>query len=270
MNKKRLDVLIVENGIIESRAQANRLIMAGQVRVNGQVVLKPSSVFPDQVEITVDHGPKYVSRGGNKLEAALKAFDLTELNGFICADVGASTGGFTDCLLSFGAGKVYAIDVGHGVLHWKLRNDERVVSMEKTNVRFLDTLEERVELISIDVSFLSVQMVLPVIKKWFKPGGGVAVVLIKPQFEAGKAEAARGKGVIRGAEIHRRVLNEVLETSIQEGFEVRDIIVSPLKGPKGNIEFLAHLNYPRKRFADISTLIDRVINDSQMGEIPLR
>jgi 23S rRNA (cytidine1920-2'-O)/16S rRNA (cytidine1409-2'-O)-methyltransferase len=263
MDKKRLDVLIVEKGLIESRAQAQRVIMAGQVRVKGQVVLKPSLAFSDLDEITVDHGPKFVSRGGEKLEAALIAFNLKELHDFICADVGASTGGFTDCLLVHGARRVYAIDVGHGVLHWKLRNDERVVSMEKTNVRFLDRLEEMVDLVSIDVSFISVQTVLTVIKKWFKQAGGTAVVLIKPQFEAGKAEAARGKGVIRGAEIHRRVIKEVLETAVQEGFEVVNIIVSPLKGPKGNIEFLAHLTYPCKQFGDISPLIDKAIDDSQ-------
>src|SRR5512146_752777 len=166
MPKVRLDVLLVERGLAESRAKAQALIMAGQVRVADQVTLKPATAVDSQSRLTVDSGPRFVSRGGEKLEAALEAFGIN-VNGFICADVGASTGGFTDCLLQRGAAKVYAIDVGKGILHWRLRNDPRVVVMEKTNARFVERLPEPVSLVTVDASFISLRILLPVIKAWY-------------------------------------------------------------------------------------------------------
>src|SRR6266540_6258135 len=168
MPKVRLDVLLTERGLAESRAKAQALIMAGQVRINGQVALKPATLIDRESALTVHSGPRFVSRGGEKLDAALSAFDI-DLTTRICADVGASTGGFTDCMLQRGAAKVYAIDVGKGILHWKLRNDPRVVVMEETNARFVEALPEDVSLVTVDASFISLKILLPVIKKWFFP-----------------------------------------------------------------------------------------------------
>jgi len=248
MPKVRLDVLLVERGLAESRAKAQAMIMAGQVRVAGQTTLKPATAIPADSTVTVDSGPRFVSRGGEKLDAALEAFNL-DISGLTCADVGSSTGGFTDCLLQRGAARVYAIDVGKGILHWKLRNDPRVVVMESTNARFVESLPERVVFVTIDASFISLKILLPVVKKWIPPsppaplpgGEGGIVALIKPQFEAGKKDVARGDGVIRDPEIHRQVLMDVLGFARQEGFSVRGLIKSPLLGPKGNAEFLAWL-----------------------------
>ena len=240
MQKVRLDVLMTERGLADSRSQAQRLVMAGQVRVNGQVALKPADRFSSEVEIQVDRGPRYVSRGGEKLEAALEAFQLTELGGMVCVDVGASTGGFTDCLLQHGAGKVYAVDVGYGELHWKLRNDPRVVVMERTNARYVEGFPEPIALVTIDASFISLRILLPATGKWLSEGGEV-VALIKPQFEAGRQEVNRGDGVIQDPLIHRRVLAEVLGYAREDRFAIKGLIRSPLKGPKGNTEFLAHL-----------------------------
>jgi 23S rRNA (cytidine1920-2'-O)/16S rRNA (cytidine1409-2'-O)-methyltransferase len=257
MKKERVDVLLVKRGLADSRSQAQRLVMAGQVRADGQVVPKPSTTLAAGVPLEVDAGPRFVSRGGEKLEAALLAFQL-DISGKVCADVGASTGGFTDCLLKYGASKVYAIDVGHGVLHWKLRQNPRVVVMENTNARYLDSLPEDIDIATVDASFISLKILLPVMIRWFSPSpaqiaglespdsdaGGNVVVLIKPQFEAGRREASRGEGVIRDPEIHRRVLNEVLQFAKELGFGVRNLIRSPVLGAKGNVEFLAHLIYP--------------------------
>jgi 23S rRNA (cytidine1920-2'-O)/16S rRNA (cytidine1409-2'-O)-methyltransferase len=259
MPKVRLDVLMVERGLAESRAKAQALIMAGQVRVADQVALKPATAVPADATLTVDAGPRFVSRGGEKLEGALKAFAL-DVSGFICADVGASTGGFTDCLLQHGAAKVYAIDVGKGILHWKLRNDSRVVVMEEINARFVESLPERIDLATVDASFISLKVLLPVVRKWFLPsplrpstltgtrpsgrgdgGEGNIIALIKPQFEAGKREVSRGDGVIRDPGIHRRVLLEILNYAKNEGFGLRGLVKSPLLGPKGNAEFLVWL-----------------------------
>src|SRR5512132_863667 len=247
MPKVRLDVLLVERGLAESRAKAQALIMAGQVRVAGQTTLKPATAIPSDSVLTVDSGPRFVSRGGEKLDAALEAFAI-DVTGLICADVGASTGGFTDCLLQHGAAKVYAIDVGKGILHWKLRNDARVVVMEDTNARFVETLPEAVSLVSVDASFISLRVLLPVIRKWFPAAESAAgdgacdvIALVKPQFEAGRQEAARGDGVIRDPFIHRQVLLGVLTFAEGHGFRVRGLIRSPLVGPKGNVEFLAWL-----------------------------
>ncbi|HLE89900.1 MAG TPA: TlyA family RNA methyltransferase, partial [Anaerolineales bacterium] len=232
MPKVRLDVLLVERRLAESRAKAQAMIMAGQGRVAGQVSLKPATAIPADSLLTVDSGPRFVSRGGEKLDAALEAFDI-DVTGFVCADVGASTGGFTDCLLRRGAVKVYAIDVGKGILHWKLRNDPRVVVMEETNARFVESLPEQVSLLTIDASFISLKILLPVIKKWLFPLASFSnegktkeersdvIALIKPQFEAGRKDVSRGDGVIRDPEIHKQVLLDVLGFAQKEGFQIR-------------------------------------------------
>ena len=255
MEKSRLDILMLEKGLVESRAVAQRLIMAGEVRVNGQVVLKASSKFEPHVEVSINQPPRFVSRGGEKLLAALEAFQRTELAGKVCADVGSSTGGFTDCLLQHGAARVYAIDVGYGIMHWKLRNDPRVVMMERTNARNVSGFPEPISLVTIDASFISLRIILPVVKAWFGSGAGEVIALIKPQFEAGKADAARGDGVIRDPEIHRSVLERVLRFAQDEGFEIAGLIRSPLLGPKGNTEFLVHLFLPGKGQHDINEFI---------------
>jgi len=257
MPKVRLDLLVVERGLAESRAKAQALIMTGQVRVNDQVALKPATSVDSASRVDVERGPRFVSRGGEKLDAAIEVFGL-DLNGRVCADVGASTGGFTDCMLQRGAAKIYTIDVGKGILHWKLRNDPRVVVMESTNARFVESLPERISLTTIDASFISLKILLPVVKRWFpsppsplpilgegQRGEGV-IALIKPQFEAGKKDAARGDGVIRDPDIHQQVLRDVLTFAHAEGFAVRGLIRSPLLGPKGNTEFLTWLTYPAK------------------------
>ena len=238
--KTRLDILLAERGLVESRSLAQKLVMAGKVRVDGQVVLKPGSQVDLQADLQVESGPPFVSRGGEKLQAALKAFPVV-VAGRVCADVGASTGGFTDCLLQAGASKVYAIDVGYGILHWKLRSDPRVVSMERTNARYVQSLPEPVSLVTIDASFISLKVLLPVVRNWFAPLYGEVIALIKPQFEAGREEANRGEGVIRDPKVHKQVVKEILEFARTESYSVKGVIQSPLKGPKGNIEFLVYL-----------------------------
>jgi 23S rRNA (cytidine1920-2'-O)/16S rRNA (cytidine1409-2'-O)-methyltransferase len=259
MPKVRLDVLLVERGLAESRAKAQAMIMAGQVRVADQVTLKPATAIPADSVLTIDSGPRFVSRGGEKLDAALEAFGI-DVTSLICADVGASTGGFTDCLLQRRAAKVYAIDVGKGILHWKLRNDPRVVVMEETNARFVESLPEQVSLVTVDASFISLKILLPVIRKWLFPLSSFlnegktkeersdVIALIKPQFEAGKKDVSRGDGVVRDPEIHRQVLLDVLGFAQKEGFRVRGLIRSPLLGPKGNVEFLIWLDQVRIKF----------------------
>ena len=256
MSKTRLDLLLVERGLAESRAKAQALIMAGQVRVQGQVVIKPATLIDPSAQLELERGPRFVSRGGEKLVAALDAFNL-DLNGAICADVGASTGGFTDCLLQHGAAKVYAIDVGKGILHWKLRNDSRVIVMEETNARYIESLPEQVSLVTVDASFISLKILLPVVRKWLPFPGmeeGVdvksdIVALIKPQFEAGKKDVSRGDGVIRDPEIHRQVLLDVLTYAESQGLGLQGLIKSPLLGPKGNAEFLTWLSLARASLA---------------------
>ncbi len=251
----RVDVLLTERGLADSRSLAQRLVMAGQVRVNGQVVDKPSLQVSEDADVQVDRGPKYVSRGGEKLEGALTAFGLSDLRDPVCADVGASTGGFTDCLLQHGAAKVFAIDVGYGVLHWKLRMDPRVVSMERTNARHLASLPEPVDLVTIDASFISLKIILPVVKNWFRPDAGRVVALIKPQFEAGREESARGEGVIRDAAVHNRVLMDVLTFAEGQDYQVKGLIRSPLLGPKGNTEFLVDLQRPFTGASDLEQMV---------------
>jgi 23S rRNA (cytidine1920-2'-O)/16S rRNA (cytidine1409-2'-O)-methyltransferase len=263
--KIRLDVLLVERGLVESRALAQRMVMAGQVRVNGQVAAKPAAAVLDDVEIEIERSAPFVSRGGEKLQAALLEFGLA-VDGLVCADVGASTGGFTDCLLQNGAAKVYAIDVGQGILHWKLRQDVRVVVMEKTNARFLDRLPEAVDLVTVDASFISLKLLLPVVKGWLRsvqpgsaPLNGTVVPLVKPQFEAGRSQVSRGHGVIRDETVHRQVLLDVLNFAQEEGYSIRGLMQSPLFGPKGNMEFLAWLEYPVGTSLPVETLIDETL-----------
>lgn len=261
MTKKRLDVLLVERGLAESRAQAQAVILAGQVRVNGQVVDKAAALFEETVPLAVDGRPRFVSRGGEKLLAALETFGISP-QGRVCADVGASTGGFTDCLLQHGAAKVYAIDVGKGILHWKLRNDPRVVVMEQTNARYVEALPEPMQMVVCDASFISLKILLPVIKRWLAnplTGPVDVVTLIKPQFEAGRREAARGEGVIRDPAAHRRILQDVLTFAVETGFGLRGLAKSPLRGPKGNVEFLAWLDLHPNR-AIISALIEKAMD----------
>lgn len=230
----------MERGLAESRAKAHALVMAGQVRVNDQVALKPATAIDTKSTLTVDHGPRFVSRGGEKLDAALEIFAI-DLKGLVCADVGASTGGFTDCMLQRGAAKVYAIDVGKGILHWKLRNYSRVVVMEETNARHVESLPEKVSFVTVDASFISLKILLPVTKKWLADNAQL-LCLIKPQFEAGRKDVSRGDGVIRDPEIHRQVLLDVLSFGKNEGFGLLGLIKSPLLGPKGNAEFLVWLD----------------------------
>lgn len=267
MAKKRIDLKLVEMGLAESRSLAQRLVMAGKVRINGQVVMKSSQNVPDGAAVTLDSGPQFVSRGGHKLAAAMEAFTLS-VQDSVCADVGASTGGFTDCLLQNGAAKVYAIDVGHGILAWSLRNDERVVVMEKTNARYVETLAEPVSFVVIDASFISLKILLPVVKGWFDNNQGQVVALIKPQFEAGRKEVSKGKGVIRDPEIHRRVVREILAFTQTEGYGVKGLARSPVLGPKGNVEFLVWLGLGTQPMnADqLEALCDAAIPDSVPNE----
>jgi 23S rRNA (cytidine1920-2'-O)/16S rRNA (cytidine1409-2'-O)-methyltransferase len=261
MPKVRLDVLLVERGLAESRAKAQALIMAGQVRIADQVALKPATAVDSKAMLTVDTGPRFVSRGGEKLDAALEAFAI-DVKGFVCADVGSSTGGFTDCLLQRGAIKVYAIDVGKGILHWKLRNDKRVVVMEETNARYVDSLPEQIDFATVDASFISLKILLPIIGKWKVES---VIALIKPQFEAGKKDVARGDGVIRDPEIHKSVLIDVLNFAQQEGFSIRGLIKSPLLGPKGNVEFLVWLKQApvEERSVELNPMVENVLETSQ-------
>jgi 23S rRNA (cytidine1920-2'-O)/16S rRNA (cytidine1409-2'-O)-methyltransferase len=247
MARSRLDIELVNRGLIPSREKAKVAVLAGKVMVNGQKAAKPSDWVRPEDELSLSEPEKYVSRGGFKLEHAIHSFGIKLSESTVALDIGASTGGFTDCLLQEGAGKVYAIDVGQGQLAWKLRQDERVVVMERLNARFLDRshFDEQfrgADIIVVDCSFISLRLILPPIIPFLKPGGRI-VALIKPQFEAGKGEVARGKGVISNPEIHQRVLVELEEfcktlPSIRWG----QVVQSPLLGPAGNKEFLVYLD----------------------------
>ena len=241
-HKERLDVLLVSLGLAESRAKAQATIMAGEVYVNGQKADKSGMEvdITSNIEVRGSACP-YVSRGGLKLEKALKNFGV-DPTGYVCSDSGASTGGFTDCLLQQGASKVFAIDVGYGQLAWKIRNDPRVVVMERTNIRYVtpEDLGEMLDLSVIDVSFISLGLVLPVVKTLLKPTGQV-LCLIKPQFEAGKEKDGK-KGVVRDPAVHEEVLQNFISLAKSLDFTIRNLTFSPVKGPEGNIEFLAHLS----------------------------
>ena len=240
--KKRLDVLLTERGHADTRTKAQAIIMSGLVYVDGQKADKPGISYEETVDIEVRSGGcPYVSRGGMKLEKALRDFGVKP-EGYVCSDSGASTGGFTDCLLQQGAKKVFAIDVGYGQLDWKIRSDPRVVVMERTNVRYVtpEQLGEPLDLSVIDVSFISLRIVLPAIKALLKPGCGQVLCLIKPQFEAGREKVGK-KGVVREPETHKEVLDNFVSLAGELGFTIKGLTFSPVKGPEGNIEFLSHL-----------------------------
>lgn len=239
--KKRLDVLLTERGLQESRQRAQAVIMSGEVFVNGQRVDKPGTAVAEDAQIEVRGGTlAYVSRGGLKLEKAMAAFPI-DLNGAVCADIGASTGGFTDCMLQNGAEKVYAVDVGYGQLAWSLRSDPRVVTMERTNARSLtpEMFPEPMDMAVMDLSFISVRLVLPAVRELLRPGAP-AVCLIKPQFEAGREDVGK-KGVVRDSAVHERVLREFLDFAPGAGYTVMGLDFSPVRGTEGNIEYLAYL-----------------------------
>ena len=241
MKKERLDVLLVKKGLASSREKAKAIIMSGIVFVDGQREDKAGSTFDEKQEIIVKGKTlKYVSRGGLKLEKAMKNFDIV-LKDKVCMDVGASTGGFTDCMLQNGAVKVYSVDVGHGQLDWKLRNDERVVCMERTNMRYMteDDIDEKASFVSIDVSFISLTKILPAVYRILNTGGEV-VALIKPQFEAGREKVGK-KGVVRDPAVHLEVLENFLRHAKENSFTVLGITYSPIRGPERNIEYLGYL-----------------------------
>ncbi len=236
--KQRLDILLVERNLAPSRSKAAAMIMAAEVRVDGRLIDKPGTRLRADAAIQLKEKPRYVGRGGIKLEAALEAFALQPA-GKICADVGASTGGFTDCLLQRGAARVYAIDVGSGILHFRLRQDERVCVLENTNARHLPALPEQPALVVADVSFISLRLILPAIRRWLGAAADV-VTLVKPQFEAGRADVGKG-GIVRDRAIHRRVLAEIVKSAEAQGFGAVDVMRSPIKGAKGNEEYLLWL-----------------------------
>lgn len=262
--KERLDVLLVNRRLADSREKAKAIIMSGVVYVNGQKEDKAGQTFDVASEIEIKGSTlKYASRGGLKLEKAMEVFPIV-LDGCVCMDVGASTGGFTDCMLQNGAVKVYAVDVGHGQLAWKLRQDGRVVVMEKTNIRYVtpDNIDDLIDFASIDVSFISLTKVLGPVRSLLK-GGGEVVCLIKPQFEAGREKVGK-KGVVREKSVHCEVIDAVLSFAASVGFDVLGLDFSPIKGPEGNIEYLAHLKKTDSdtgAFAD-GIIIDNVVEDS--------
>ena len=266
--KERVDVLLVKNGLVESREKAKAIIMSGIVYVDGQKEDKAGTTFEETAKLEVRGATlRYVSRGGLKLEKAMTHFGV-ELSGKVCMDVGASTGGFTDCMLQNGAVKVYAVDVGHGQLAWKLRNDPRVVCMEKTNIRYVtpEDIEEPVEFASIDVSFISLTKVLGPVKELLTENGQI-VCLIKPQFEAGREKVGK-KGVVREKSTHLEVIEMVISFAVSIGFEVMNLEYSPIKGPEGNIEYLLHLQNHRagEHFENVSVNPSAVV-EAAHGEL---
>lgn len=268
--KERLDVLLVKRGMAESREKAKAVIMSGIVYVDGEKEDKAGTTFAETAEIEVRGNTlRYVSRGGLKLEKAMTHFGVT-LEGKVCMDVGSSTGGFTDCMLQNGAVKVYAVDVGHGQLAWKLREDSRVVCMEKTNIRYVtpEDIEDRIEFSSIDVSFISLTKVLGPVKNLLTDDGEI-VCLIKPQFEAGREKVGK-KGVVREKSVHLEVIEAVISHAVSIGFEVLHLEYSPIKGPEGNIEYLLHLKKPGLREASPALTVDpeKTVNEAHanLGE----
>ena len=257
---ERLDVELVNRGLVESRERAKAYIMEGVVYVDGQKALKAGDKVKNGMQIEVRGTPiPYVSRGGLKLEKAISAFSL-DLTGLVCVDVGASTGGFTDCMLQNGAKKVYAIDVGYGQLAWKLRTDDRVINIERTNIRYLDIalLQDPIDFSSIDVAFISLKLVLPVVFSFLREGGRL-VALVKPQFEAGREEVGK-KGVVRDAAVHRNVIQKTIDTALELGFSVLQLDASPIRGPEGNLEFLLLLEKRSQITCDVTgQTIDQVV-----------
>ncbi len=254
--KLRLDKLLVERQLAHTRNKAAAMIMAAEVRVDGRMVDKPGAQVPASAEITLKDKPRFVGRGGYKLEAALQAFPLL-VRGKTCADVGASTGGFTDCLLQHGAARVHAIDVGSGIIDYRLRQDKRVRLREKCNARYLQSLGEPVNLAVIDVSFISLRLILPAVMRWLRADAEI-IALVKPQFEAGKGAVGKG-GIVRDAAVHRRVLRELLSFASSIGLSPSGLIRSPITGAKGNVEFLLWLRMgARGASADFAATIDEL------------
>lgn len=270
--KKRLDCLLFEKGFAQSRERAKILIMEGLVYVNHQKYDKPGESVPVDAEIEVrGKGLAYVSRGGLKLEKAMQQFPIS-LEGKTTMDIGASTGGFTDCMLQNGAVRVYAVDVGYGQLAWKLRSDSRVVNLERTNIRYLtaEQVPEQVDFFSVDVSFISLSLVLPAARPFLKEGGE-AVCLIKPQFEAGREKVGK-KGVVRDRAVHREVIEKVVQLALTEGYSPMGLTYSPVKGPEGNIEYLLYLRREETpqmgQLPDIGALVDESHSVLNGGETP--
>lgn len=260
--KERLDVLLFSRGLADSREKAKAIIMSGNVFINGEREDKAGSTFDDKVEIIVKGNTlKYVSRGGLKLEKAMDNFGVSVV-GKICMDVGSSTGGFTDCMLQNGAVKVYAVDVGHGQLEWKLRQDERVVCMEKTNIRYVlpDDIEDKIKFSSIDVSFISLTKVLLPVKNLLTEDGQI-VCLIKPQFEAGREKVGK-KGVVREKSVHIEVIEKVIKYATSIGFEILNLEFSPIKGPEGNIEYLLYIQNHTENllYEEINVDVNIIVN----------
>lgn len=255
-DKERLDKLLVDRGLVETRTRARAHIMAGEVTVNGTRVDKAGTEVPRDARVELAAPMPYVSRGGYKLAGALEQFGLS-VTGSVAADVGACTGGFTDVLLQRGAARIYAIDVGQGQLDWKLRQDERVIVMERTNARYVDALAEAIDVAVIDVSFISLKLILPAVRKWLKPDGDV-IALIKPQFEAGPEAVGKG-GIVRDPAVHRTVLNDLLGWATAEGWSVRGLLRSSIQGADGNVEYLAWLG-PDGPSGDTAALIDAVLS----------
>jgi 23S rRNA (cytidine1920-2'-O)/16S rRNA (cytidine1409-2'-O)-methyltransferase len=258
--RDRLDKLLVERGLVESRSRGQILIMAGEVRVDGVTAVKPGRLVSVKADIELVAPMPFVSRGGLKLEAAITAYSIN-LEGRTCADVGACTGGFTDVLLKGGARRVYAIDVGYGQLDWKLRQDSRVKVMERTNARYLLTMPEDIDVVTIDVSFISLKLILEATLNWLAQDADI-VALIKPQFEAGRAQVGKG-GVVRDPQVHSQVLNDVLNWATSNGYSVKGLIRSPIEGAKGNLEFLVWLRPGTTILLDLSDLVDTVIEPPQ-------
>ena len=255
--KKRLDVLLVERGLAETRERAQALVLAGEVRVEGRPAEQVAARVEETAEILVKAPLPYVSRGGYKLVGALEDFGVST-SGKVCADIGASTGGFTDVLLQRGAARVYAIDVGYGQLAWKLRQDPRVVVMDRVNARYLERLPEPIELMVIDVSFISLELILRVAQPLLKPDGEI-VALIKPQFEAGRERVERG-GIVRNVETHRNVLAKIMQASLALQFTVMGLMRSPIEGTEGNVEFFIYLTPdPNRVSIEANDAIERAL-----------
>lgn len=264
--KIRLDKLIFDKNITESRERAKALIMAGKILVNKEKIDKPGTMFNEDVKIEViGEQLPYVSRGGLKLEKALQRFPIS-LKDKVVLDIGASTGGFTDCALQNGALKVYAVDVGYGQLDWKMRSDERVVSMERTNARYLekDLFQDEIDFVTTDVAFISLTKILPAIKKVLRKNEGEAVVLIKPQFEAGREKVGK-KGVVKDPKVHKEVIEKIVNFSKEEGFIIKGLTFSPIKGPEGNIEYLLWLGLSETITEHGEYDIDKTVEETFIG-----
>ncbi|MDE2820209.1 MAG: TlyA family RNA methyltransferase [Chloroflexota bacterium] len=261
IDKRRLDMLLVDRALAESRAKAAAMIMAAEVNVDGRLVDKPGALVASSACIRLKEKQRYVSRAGLKLEAALREFRI-DVAGKICADVGASTGGFTDCLLQAGAARVHAIDVGSGILDFGLRQDKRVRLLERTNARYLDSLGELVGLLAVDVSFISLRHILPPAKAWLLPQADL-VALVKPQFEAGKSDVGKG-GIIKDPAVHKRVLQEIAMYAASHGFSILDLMRSPITGKKGNVEFLMWLRNGGSSCSDseVLAIIRRLVDSA--------